>query len=143
MFGILKKLFGPSFVAALCRKATAARMRGNAGEDEAVRFLRRKGYKILCRNFRRGRYELDIVCLDEIGGTLVFVEVKTRSENAVVDGYYSALSPSKKGALLKAAKAYMACLKTKPAFWRFDVLDVRMDAENRARVAFHAENILL
>jgi putative endonuclease len=45
----------------------------------ARRFLRSHGYKILYRNFRAcGGGEIDIVCRG--GDTLVFVEVKTRSD---------------------------------------------------------------
>ncbi len=50
---------------------------GLKGEDEAVRFLRKKGYRILERNFRSRLGEIDIVARD--GDTIVFVEVKTRS----------------------------------------------------------------
>ncbi len=34
---------------------------GKLGEDIAVTYLERKGYKILVRNFRFGRVELDII----------------------------------------------------------------------------------
>lgn len=60
----------------------AARL-GREGEQRAARFLRKAGYKILCRNFRP-LYggEVDLVC--RIRGTteLVFVEVKTRSSES-------------------------------------------------------------
>lgn len=49
---------------------------GKEGEDEAVRFLKEKGYRILHRNWRSGRWELDIVA--EYGGEIIVVEVKTR-----------------------------------------------------------------
>src|SRR6266567_4555103 len=52
--------------------------RGAHGETLACRFLRRKGYKILYRNFKgHSGGEIDIVCRDN--DTLVFVEVKTRT----------------------------------------------------------------
>ncbi len=50
---------------------------GQRGETAAVEFLRKKGYKILMRNFRASGGEIDIVALD--GDTVAFVEVKTRS----------------------------------------------------------------
>src|SRR3954468_15920101 len=51
--------------------------RGALGEKLAARFLHRRGYKILYRNFRGRRGgEIDIVCRER--QTLVFVEVKTR-----------------------------------------------------------------
>lgn len=50
---------------------------GRAGEDAAVRFLEDAGLRVLARNFRSRRGEIDIVARD--GETLVFVEVKSWS----------------------------------------------------------------
>jgi putative endonuclease len=50
---------------------------GRRGENEAARFLKRLGYKILARGRRLAPGELDLVVLD--GRTIVFVEVKTRT----------------------------------------------------------------
>ncbi|MBI4601734.1 MAG: YraN family protein, partial [Planctomycetes bacterium] len=47
---------------------------GRRGERAAARHLRRQGLRILARNVREGRGEIDLVALD--GATLVFVEVK-------------------------------------------------------------------
>ncbi|MDI9570315.1 MAG: YraN family protein [Pseudomonadota bacterium] len=49
---------------------------GRRGEELAAAFLARAGYAILDRNWRCPLGELDIVARD--GGTLVFVEVRTR-----------------------------------------------------------------
>lgn len=49
---------------------------GNKGEQLAVDYLEKKGYKIERRNFRTRFGELDIVCWDR--EILVFVEVKTK-----------------------------------------------------------------
>lgn len=52
------------------------RGRGREGERAAARFLARRGLRILERNVREGRGEIDIVALE--GPILVFVEVKSR-----------------------------------------------------------------
>jgi putative endonuclease len=52
---------------------------GNYGEDLACRYLERKGYRIVTRNFRFGKGELDIVCMDT--RHLVIVEVKSIRKN--------------------------------------------------------------
>ena len=52
---------------------------GQFGEQAASDYLEQKGYKILDRNWRHGRAEIDIVAMD--GVTLVFAEVKTRSND--------------------------------------------------------------
>ena len=48
---------------------------GRSGEEDAVRYLKQKGYRILARNFRTEDGEIDAVAED--GDVLVFVEVKT------------------------------------------------------------------
>lgn len=50
---------------------------GKIGEDIACKFLSRKGYKIVTRNYRRKWGEIDII--GEKDGTIRFVEVKAIS----------------------------------------------------------------
>ena len=50
---------------------------GKSGEDRACRFLKRKGYKIVDRNYFSRFGEIDIIAQNK--EYLVFVEVKTRS----------------------------------------------------------------
>jgi len=53
---------------------------GQKGEDLAVKFLRKKGYKIIERNFRADRFgEIDIIAKDK--NEFVFVEVKTKTDD--------------------------------------------------------------
>ena len=53
-----------------------AHKKGLAGEDRAVCYLQKKGYRILSRNYRFHRYEIDIIARH--GDTVVFIEVKAR-----------------------------------------------------------------
>ena len=73
------------------------------GEDEACKFLIKKGFKILERNFRKGYGEIDIIALDD--KTLVFIEVKTRSSNKYGTPF-EAISPNKLRLLIKGANYY-------------------------------------
>lgn len=50
---------------------------GKFGEEVAADFLKKDGYKIIGRNVKFGKHELDIIAADK--NFLVFVEVKTRS----------------------------------------------------------------
>jgi len=56
---------------------------GKLGETIAQEFLLAKGYLIEATNYRHRRLELDIVAKD--GETLIFVEVKTRSDDFLFD----------------------------------------------------------
>lgn len=60
------------------RTATAAEI-GRFGENAAAKMLRKKGYKILERNYRVGKNEIDLIVQNK--DCTVFVEVKTRSEH--------------------------------------------------------------
>ena len=57
------------------------RWRGQHGEQMAVQFLQRQGYRILHQNYRCRGGEVDIVAWD--GPTLVFIEVKTKGQDAL------------------------------------------------------------
>ena len=50
---------------------------GAIGEELACNYLMNNGYRLLHRNWRNGRYEIDIVALKD--NELHFVEVKTRT----------------------------------------------------------------
>ena len=50
---------------------------GKWGEEVAADYLLRQGYTIMERDWKSGHRDLDIIALD--GDTVVFVEVKTRS----------------------------------------------------------------
>lgn len=52
---------------------------GRRGERAAARYLRRKGYRILLRNYRCAGGEIDLICSE--GDTIVFVEVKARTSD--------------------------------------------------------------
>lgn len=78
---------------------------GRRGEDIAVRYLRGVGFLICDRNWRSGRYEIDIVA--QKSGVTHIVEVKTRRAGSLVSPE-SAVTPSKRAAMRRAAEAYVA-----------------------------------
>ena len=78
---------------------------GAEGEDVAMDYLREQGYTIVERNWRRGSHmELDIVA--EQGGTLHFIEVKTRSSESW-QSPEAAITPQKVRALVRAVNNYV------------------------------------
>ena len=56
------------------------RQQGQHGEQMAVQFLQRQGYRIQQQNYRCRGGEVDIIAWD--GPTLVFIEVKTKGQTA-------------------------------------------------------------
>ena len=62
---------------------------GEKGEKLAARFLEKKGYTIIAKNFQTRFGEIDIICRNK--EYLVFAEVKTRSGQYLVSGRDAAL----------------------------------------------------
>lgn len=121
-----------------CRMVTQRQRMGQWGEDCAVEYLSARGYKILTRNFRTRRGEIDIVA--SIEDTLVFVEVKARSNNNY--GYpEQAVSPRKQARMLSAACFYLAEHPESSGTWQFDILAITCREGEKPEIE-HFENII-
>lgn len=107
---------------------------GREGEEAAARLLADKGFAILARNWRQGRLELDLVCRD--GGTLVFVEVKSRRGDGLARPE-DAMTPRKRRTLVRAARAWLAATEDWSSPCRFDVVTVTACGPN----SLHLEHI--
>ena len=96
---------------------------GKDGEDIAAAFLKKKGFRIIEKNYRTVFGEIDIIAQDR--GVIVFVEVKTRSD--IKFGYpFEAVNPKKRAKIRKVALCYLKKQKNEsPA--RFDVLSITRD----------------
>ena len=93
---------------------------GQFGEEQAARYLRRRFYTILERNFRCRFGEIDLIA--KRGGYLVFVEVKLRRD----DGHGEAkefVTAQKQQRVMAAAQMWLSQHETalQP---RFDVIEV-------------------
>jgi len=97
---------------------------GRWGEDLAARELRRRNYRILGRNVRVGRGELDIVASDR--DATVFVEVKTRRDKAF-GGARAALTPSKGRQLARLAQTYLRQHPNRAGAYRIDVVAIDVE----------------
>ena len=101
---------------------------GRRGERIAERYLKRKGYRILERNFRGAGAEIDLVAMD--GGTLVFIEVKTR--RTVLAGIpQEAVNPHKQRHLRRAGQVYARSRRADDLPMRFDVVAIVEDLSGR------------
>lgn len=101
---------------------------GIEGEARAAEHLAARGYRILARNARAGRVEIDLVALR--GRTLVFVEVKTRrSRGAGLPE--EAVDFRKRERLVQGAAAWLAAHPRRAGSVRFDVVACERDAAGR------------
>jgi putative endonuclease len=94
---------------------------GELGEDKACEFLKKKGCKILERNFRAGREEIDIIA--RLGKIVLFVEVKTRASTDFAQPW-EAVGFRKRNRLRTAARSYLQQLSHFEEELRFDVLSI-------------------
>ena len=113
--------------------------RGQRGERMAARFLKRNGFRVLDKNWRHGRYELDIVA--EKQGCTVFVEVRGRTLKGLQSGFDS-IGHKKKQAIKYAANAYRRThhgINT----YRFDVISIDWTEDGKAKALNHYENVAM
>jgi len=112
---------------------------GNWGEQVAERYLRQKNYRIIgCRVLSGRRDEIDIIARSP-DHVLVFVEVKTRADERL-GRPFSAVDRRKRKILSRAALRYMMRLKSKPDYFRMDVIEVIGTVEQNNPVIRHIEN---
>ncbi|MEJ2684428.1 MAG: YraN family protein [Candidatus Sulfobium sp.] len=100
---------------------------GREGEDIALAFFRKKGYRIVEKNFRTVFGEIDIIARDR--DVLVFIEVKTRADDSF-GSPFEAVDRRKREKIRKVALCFMKKLKKEvPA--RFDVLSIESVGADR------------
>lgn len=93
---------------------------GREGEERVARYLKQNGYIIVKRNYRERFGEIDIIA--ENNTYLVFVEVKTRSEGAIVSGV-EAVDRNKQFRVYKTGMSFLKRLHI-DLIPRFDVAEV-------------------
>ncbi|CAG37536.1 YraN family protein [Desulfotalea psychrophila] len=98
--------------------------KGAEGEYLACRFLKKQGYVILQKNYRKKYGEIDIIAQE--GGDLVFVEVKTRS-NSDWGSPVAAVTKQKQRKIIRVAQTYLAETELFDEAIRFDVIGIILD----------------
>lgn len=110
------------------------KMLGQRGEDAACRFLHRRGYFILERNWSCFAGEADIICL--CGNDLVFVEVKTRRDES--KGFPAeAVSRKKRERYERIAACYLKQCDLIDVGVRFDIVSILAIGRSRAFIRHH------
>ena len=111
---------------------------GSEGEHLVRDYLTGRGYQVLDMNYRRGPGEIDVVARQ--GDTVVFIEVKRRA-----DGRFGrpaeAVTPQKRGRIVRTALLYLQERRCDDAPARFDVIELTPGRINHIEGAFDASDI--
>ena len=113
------------------------RIIGGLGENIALGFLKRKGYKILETNFRTCFGELDAIAKQK--DFIVFVEVKTRATTSLGPPHLS-VTKLKQRHLIKNALVYLKMRNLVDVDWRIDIVSVTLNYNNEAEKIELIEN---
>ena len=119
---------------------------GEYGEDLAVKYLKKNGYKILERNFANtsGRRlgEIDVVA--KKGKEIIFVEVKTRELERYSDTLPEEnITPRKLHKLSKIANNYIKLNNFIDIPYRFDAISVWVSNDYKVNKIKHIESIFI
>jgi putative endonuclease len=99
---------------------------GQKGEDLAVDHLKKAGFKILFRNWKWGKNEIDIIA--ENKDFIIFVEVKTRTIDFQMHPL-SAINREKQKSIVRAANGYLQKFNVDKE-GRFDIITVIKSVES-------------
>ena len=113
---------------------------GEIGESVASEYLKKAGYKILERNYRKPWGEIDIIA--KKNKKIIFFEVKTIR---LIKDKFSFLPEEqvrekKKRNLIKTAKVYLSEKKL-PEEWQIDVIGIEFSCKNKCCLR-HTKNAL-
>ncbi len=109
---------------------------GSEAESRAAAFLEKKNYKILKRNWRFLKAEIDIIAEAPDASQIVIIEVKARKENPLVEPIV-AVNKTKRKLLIKAADEFI-CQNEIELEARFDIISVYQSSSEWKIV--HIEN---
>ncbi len=113
---------------------------GRFGEEQAAKYLRRKGYTVTARNFSCRAGEIDIIAEDK--DFVVFAEVKLRRDAAFAEAR-EFVTPAKQRRIINMARLWLGmndCEKQP----RFDVIEVYAPHGALGRVSInHIENAFM
>ena len=97
------------------------RVKGDIGENKAVKYLIDKGYEILETNYKNKLGEIDIIAKDDT--RIVFVEVKARATAKY--GYpREAVNEYKQRKIRMVAESYLKSKRLLNSYIRFDVIEI-------------------
>lgn len=105
---------------------------GRWGEKRCLKFLKKKGYTLVTRNYRTRMGEIDLIMSDR-NGAIVFVEVKTRTSEERLRAE-EAVTPKKRHKMNKTAKYFIKIYGIKDKPLRFDVVAIVLSKTGPAEI---------
>jgi putative endonuclease len=116
---------------------------GLMGENEACKYIKRLGYRILKRNHREGSDEIDIIAREK-DCTLVFIEVKTllmveKSQLVPEDNFTKQKSKKVNRACRSFASKHAEFIDERRG-WRIDLIAIEFSSENKFIIR-HYKNV--
>lgn len=109
---------------------------GQLGEKIAETFLRKKGFKVLLKNYRSPLGEIDLVCLDD--KAYVFIEVKT-SSSLEFGPPLLRVNWKKQKQIIQTALAFLKQRGKLACDCRFDVVSILLEKDKDPEIE-HIEN---
>ena len=115
---------------------------GNFGEKIGSEYLRKKGYKILERNFKKKWGEIDII--GKKNGNLIFFEIKTLHQaRGKPFSPEDEINFKKKNQLRKMAQIYLSEKRiSKNAPYQIDILSIVLNPAFKTAKISHFENAI-
>lgn len=113
------------------KENTTAVSIGNIGEEAAVQAIKKRGYKIIARNYRTKMGEIDIIAKD--GEYTVFVEVRLRKSNNF-GSPADTIDKRKQQKIIKAAQYYAVKNAIYDTPMRFDAVLINADTDGKKLV---------
>lgn len=113
---------------------------GAAGEKLACHTLKKKGYRIIDRNYRCRHGEIDIIARHK--ECLVFIEVRSKSVKSFGSPEES-ITVQKKQKMISSALDYLNSHKNLPSDWRIDFVAIEFDETGKNAVRIEViENVV-
>jgi len=113
---------------------------GRWGEQRSERFLKRKGLKVLTRNYSCRAGEIDLIMVDS-DRSIVFVEVKTRTDEEFAPTE-SVITTPKMDKMSKTARYFLSAYEIENRPYRFDIVTVTLGKRGPADIR-HYKNAFL
>jgi len=115
--------------------------KGTIGEQAAVKYLKKKGYKIVELNYRTRYGEIDVVAMTEGSEpTLVFVEVKSKTGESHGEPW-EMVDKWKLGRIKRMAVMYLKKKELGEPLCRIDVIGVWLRIDETVEKLKHWQNV--